>query len=89
MIDTAKDTYDLRPANNVQDGFVIAKATNELITAKHVQSTEDVEASQPVKDSSMDLKLAQDYQELKLKMNALDSQLREVCFLPMLEFRYP
>ncbi|KAK1592766.1 hypothetical protein Q3G72_029966 [Acer saccharum] len=78
VIETAKDTYELRAAKEVQD-FETSKDTDELsTTAKDVQTrpAEDVEELQPAKDS-MELKLAKDYEELKLKLNAMESQLRE------------
>ncbi|KAH7573634.1 hypothetical protein JRO89_XS03G0183400 [Xanthoceras sorbifolium] len=76
-IETAKDTYDVRAAKDVQDSEN-AKHTDELSTAKNVQSgpAADVEELQPAKDS-MELKFTQDYEELRLKLSAVDSQLRE------------
>ncbi|TXG71805.1 hypothetical protein EZV62_000384 [Acer yangbiense] len=79
VIETAKDTYELRAAKEVQD-FEISMDTDELSTAaKDVQTrpAEDVEELQPANKDSMELKLAKDYKELKLKLNAMESQLQE------------
>lgn len=78
MFGTTKFTNQLREAEDVRR-FESSKVTDELINAakdEESRPAEDPGESKPAK-GILDLKLAKDFEELKLKLNVMDSQLRE------------
>lgn len=86
--ENAKERDEPRAAKDIQ-AFRTTKVTNELIEAKDMQTFESskdtdelisaakAEQSRPVEEI-LELKLVKDFEELKLKLNFMDSQLREV-----------
>lgn len=85
--ENAKERDEPRAAKDIQ-AFGTTKVTNELIEAKDMQTFESskdtdelisaakAEQSRPVEEI-LELKLVKDFEELKLKLNFMDSQLRE------------